>query len=348
MTSLIERETIPPVTDLQGALEHALSRYFGAPRCISRLDREASEYITSFTIEELEVTLENGEHLDIICKDLSWASLIEEARYARPVFLYDPLREIKVYQSILIPHGYCMANFYGSWVNHRRQIYTMFLEKLTGPKLRHVGEVSIWKQVAAWSAGMHSHFAASPAPLSLAQRAHLIHYDRGFFRVWIQRAVAAVRRTRGSRSHPEVREIEWLAERYEPVIQRLVSLPHTFIHGDFFDSNILIQYEEGEPHIHPIDWEMAAIGPGLVDLAALTAGSWTEEEQEALAMAYYEALPPVKGWPPERGEFLELLEYCRLHLAVQWVGWSASWDPPPEERQNWLSDAIKIARKLKL
>jgi aminoglycoside phosphotransferase (APT) family kinase protein len=49
----------------------------------------------------------------------------------------------------------------------------------------------------------------------------------------------------------------------------------------------------------PVDWEMAAVGPGLVDLAALSAGGWTAPEREALALAYYAALVPCENWPPD-------------------------------------------------
>jgi thiamine kinase-like enzyme len=32
----------------------------------------------------------------------------------------------------------------------------------------------------------------------------------------------------------------------------------------------------------PVDWEMAAVGPGLIDLAALTAGWWTAHDSRAV------------------------------------------------------------------
>ncbi|HEX5417691.1 MAG TPA: aminoglycoside phosphotransferase family protein, partial [Chloroflexota bacterium] len=93
-------------------------------------------------------------------------------------------------------------------------------------------------------------------------------------------------------------------------------------------------------------WEMAALGPGLIDLAALSAGSWTEEQRRALAEVYYAALAP--GSWPEIGALLDALDYCRLHLAVQWLGWSDVWSPPPERAHDWLSEAFFLMEKIGL
>jgi thiamine kinase-like enzyme len=93
----------------------------------------------------------------------------------------------------------------------------------------------------------------------------------------------------------------------------------------------------------PVDWEMAAVGPGLIDLAALTAGGWTAEEKEELALAYCAALVSYET-PPDA--FLLALDYCRLHLAVQWLGWSQDWTPPPEHAQDWLGEVLGLAEKL--
>jgi hypothetical protein len=43
--------------------------------------------------------------------------------------------------------------------------------------------------------------------------------------------------------------------------------------------------------IRPVDWEMAGIGAGLLDLAALTSGSWSETERTTIVEAYRRALP---------------------------------------------------------
>jgi aminoglycoside phosphotransferase (APT) family kinase protein len=143
--------------------------------------------------------------------------------------------------------------------------------------------------------------------------------------------------------------IKRLAERYDQVVERLLALPRTLIHGEFYASNVLVDGREEQARVCPVDWEMAALGPGLVDLAALTAGGWTAEEKAALSMAYFEEFEELMehdGHLLDAEEFLIALEYCRLHLAVQWLGWAPEWSPPPEHAQDWLSEALSLAEKL--
>jgi len=91
---------------------------------------------------------------------------------------------------------------------------------------------------------------------------------------------------------------------------------------------------------------MAAVGPGLVDLAALTAGRWSDQERVAMAEAYLEGLEAGGGGPAGLQELLAALDDCRLHLAVQWLGWSPDWKPPPEHTQDWFAEALQLAGRL--
>ena len=93
---------------------------------------------------------------------------------------------------------------------------------------------------------------------------------------------------------------------------------------------------------------LLAYGEPSPDLAALAAGGWNSEEKKALAKAYYAALAPGDGWAPSLEELLTVLDYCRLHLAVQWLGWASGWSPPPKHTQDWLGEALALAKKLQL
>jgi aminoglycoside phosphotransferase (APT) family kinase protein len=138
-----------------------------------------------------------------------------------------------------------------------------------------------------------------------------------------------------------------LAGNYERAVERLAALPTTLIHGEFYASNVLIGRDGTGPRVCPIDWEMAAVGPGLVDLAALVSGRWTDAERIALARAYHAALTEAGDpAPPPEEKFLKAIDDCRLHLAVQWLGWSADWTPPPEHTQDWLAEALQLAEKV--
>ena len=171
------------------------------------------------------------------------------------------------------------------------------------------------------------------------ERGRLIGYDEVYYRRWLERA----REFAATPGQPESRSeaLDWIAERYDPVIEALLGLPRTVVHGEFYASNVLVG-EGDTPRICPVDWEMAASGPGLVDLAALISGSWGEEEREAIASAYRHGAAGVSF-------SREDLDLARLHLAIQWLGWAPpSWTPPQGQRHDWLGEALALAEGLDL
>jgi hypothetical protein len=332
---------------LRDALEDALTRHFGCSERVVGLERRPSPYRTSFALEELTVSLENRGPLHLMFKDLSRQSLSRAARLAKPQFLYDPQREIETYRLLLNPAQIGAPTYYGSIVDRAAGRYWLFIEKVNGKELYQFGDLSTWQHVARWLAVMHDRFASTfkPPPHPLAPGS-LLKYERGLYERWMKRAQEFLGPTALSQ---DVRQrLEWLAERYGDVVERLLALPQTVIHGEFYASNVLVEQTSAGLRVCPVDWELTAWGPGLLDLAALTAGSWTEEQKRALALAYREALSPATGWPPDVDTFLAALDCCYLHLAVQWLGWSPEWSPPPEHAQNWLAEALRRSEKLGL
>lgn len=285
-------------------------------------------------MEQLELTLEDGTELRLVFKQLAWTSLDENARLAKPEFLHDPRREPAVYASVLAPHAFG-PRYYGASIEPEAGRYWLFVERVEGRELYQVGEIELWRATAAWLAEMHGALAGEAE--RDAKRAHLIDYDEAYYRRWLARAreFAAVD---GERA----RTLDWLAERYDAVVDGLLDLPRTVLHGEPYASNVLVAGEPSAPRICPVDWEMAALGPGLVDLAALVSGGWGEEEREAIVSAYRS----VGDLPAFSAEQLAL---CRLHLAVQWLGWAPpQWTAPQGQRHDWLAEAVGLAEGLGL
>jgi thiamine kinase-like enzyme len=142
-----------------------------------------------------------------------------------------------------------------------------------------------------------------------------------------------------------------IADRYDVVVTRLMELGVTLIHGEFYGSNVLVR--ETPPtasagRICPVDWEMASLGPGLLDLAALTSGAWTDTQRQAMASAYRSAMFDAGSPAPSLPQLLESLNWCRLHLAIQWLGWSDDWQAPPDQAHDWLDEAARVASMLGL
>jgi Ser/Thr protein kinase RdoA (MazF antagonist) len=296
-------------------LEQALGRPVAAVEC------RPHAYRTSFALDELDVRLKDGARLRLVRKHLGRTSLSDVAAEAKPAFLFDPLREIEIYRAIVTRHWIGSATFHGHLVDPEGDRYWLLLERVDGVELFQVGELSTWCEVARRLAAFH-------ARCRDVRSTALLRYDAAYYRIWARRAQEFV----GGR------DVERAVHCHERAARRLLSLPPTVVHGELYASNVLVDARGERLRVCPVDWELAGIGPGLVDLAALTSGSWTERERRGIALAYYVA---SGGREPAFERFLESLECCRLHLALRWLGWSPGWSPPVEHRQDWLEEALR-------
>jgi hypothetical protein len=293
-----------------------------------------SEYATSHLIEDVDV--ECGDRvLKLVLKRLGPGDLLPEAEGKRPEFLADQSREPFVYRSILSRRDLGTARLYG-WTRHETGEW-LLVERVPGLELFQVGDRGLWEQAARWLARMHLTFA----PYAQTTRSNpLVRYDASFYRQWATRAV---------RFQGDLPSLERLAARWDDVVERLLRLPRTVIHGELYASNVVVVPDTGarddgsrtSPRICPIDWEMAGVGPGLVDLAALGSG-WPEDDRAVLTRAYHDELR-CHGAGPGLPELEASLTDCRLLLCAQWLGWAPDWVPPPQQANDWLAEAVALA-----
>jgi aminoglycoside phosphotransferase (APT) family kinase protein len=293
-------------------LELWLSQQLGTE--VKTLSRRPFPYRTSFALEELEVTLGDGGRTQLLLKRLDRMSLDEATRAAKPEVVHDPKREIEAY-GLLGAEGLGVPRCYGAILEEER--VWLVLEKVNGVELWQVGDLEVWQAVARWARRLHDRFPGGPLGGE-----SLLRHNATFYRLWAERAFAHV----GA-------ELEPVIARHDHVVERLTSLPRSLIHGELYASNVIVQL--GDPgRVAAVDWEMAAVGPGLVDLAALTTG-WGERERSAIGAAY--------GVVDQTD-----LDCCRLQLALQWLGWSPDWKPPAEHARDWLAEALEIAERLEV
>jgi Ser/Thr protein kinase RdoA (MazF antagonist) len=181
----------------------------------------------------------------------------------------------------------------------------------------------------------------------LRRVAPLLVHDAAFFLTWPKRALEFVR-ARGDAGAVELRALEHIASCYDKVAETLSAIPATLLHGELYPSNVLVQTRGGGRRVCPIDWELAAIGPGVVDLAALLSGGWKEENRREMTDAYLSAWPEQAGPRTDPVGFREALALSRLHIAMQWLGWAPSWRPPLEHAHDWLREAITLGDEIGL
>jgi aminoglycoside phosphotransferase (APT) family kinase protein len=320
------------------AADEEIARAIGGT--VAGLRRKPWEYATSSPLELVTAVMEDGRARDFILKHLASGDMSERARRAKPPFVVEPRREIEMYRRVLAPLS-VGPRLVGSKCTPETGAYWLLLERVDGEPLYEAGEVTTWVAVAQWLAAFHARTAALNSG-SLSQEARLLCYDRQWYALWMDRARRFFASEDPGGSRHTRAALQWLSGRYERVIDRLVSRPMTLIHGEFYPSNVLVRRTADVVNVYPIDWEMAAAGPGVIDLAALTSGDWSEIDRRSMVAGYAES----SGEPV--AELVEAVEYAQIHLAVQWLGWFGRRQPLAAHARDWLSDAIDRAEALKV
>lgn len=304
---------------------------------IERIERSASLYGSSFPLDEVSVHFADGSSLPLLFKNVDPGAMSAAARLAKPAFLDDPLREISLYRQVLDPQELGTATLYASAADASSGQFWLLLERIPGYVLSDIGEFTLWRQTARWLARMHHRFMdETRIPPSVYQR--LIQHDAASYQRWLTRAVDF-----STGSLPA-----GLVGDYPQLVRETLDLSQTLIHGEFYSSNVLVDETAASlPRICPVDWERAGWGTGWLDVAALTAGSWTEQEKTALAREYLAEWESLAGTVPSGAHALRGWYLCRLHLAIQWLGWSSGWTPPAEHQNDWRSEVVLCLQQLR-
>ena len=283
-----------------------------------------SVYATSHVIEDVVVHLADGRTRTLLLKRLD--ELLPGASAAKPQLVRDVHREIDVYRHLLpraaIGTAECVAAG-DRW---------LLLEKPDGTELYQHGDLEMWRAVARWLPGAHERLTASLDGAPRRVRDRLLRLDADWFSLWPRRVTATLERTT---------DRTWaraVSDRYDLVVDRLAAAPATVLHGELYASNVLVCGELPSPRVCAVDWEMASLGPAVIDLAALVSGSWSEDARAAIVSAYCE-IAPVDDAD---------LAAARLHLAMQWLGWSPTWQAPADHAHDWLTDARSLSALLGL
>ena len=294
--------------------------------------REPYEYASSAVLEQIVVSIGDNER-ELILKQLSWEGLFGDAVTSKQRWLHDPRREFGVYE--MLAGMDVTPTLYGGSTDGDDA--WMLVEKAGGVELWQVGELAVWEGVASWLAAFHVRFRGLVDELAERNPA-LIRYDGSWVERWTRWATEVVERV----GDPRARELGAVASRYgDAVVEWAVRTPPVFVHGELYPSNILVQGGRDDVVVRPVDWEMAGIGPGAVDLAALVAG-WDPPEREALIAAYERSMSQPD---PELRRHVSL---ARLHLALRWLALTGDWRPPAEHARDWVAEALDSAADLDL
>jgi hypothetical protein len=279
--------------------------------------REPNPFASSSPSEIVTIRASSGDQRRIFCKYV----VTDDDDYRRVE------HEAKTYRHVVGPSGMTASGLLGTWDGGGREKWIM-TEALEGKRVGRVDDFgAAICSAARWAARFHAHFQSRTGDRSLA---YLDRWDREYF---VGALAGAMHR------NPNVvaqhRWLTALADHFGEVLDLLALVPLTVVHGEFYQSNILI----ANGTIYPIDWQTAAISHGLIDVAMLMEG-WDDDVVVPCARAYCEALNG--GMPSE--EWYRRLDAARVCVAVRWMSLSTP------ELSAWpsLDDLHRSAQRLEV
>jgi hypothetical protein len=304
-------------------------------RQVVHVTRTLSPYSSSFRIEHVTVELPGGGHEELVLKDLTWSTMLDGARAIRDRQRHDPVREIEVYHRFLGRAPWGPPRLLG-WVHDEvADRHWLFLERVDGLQLRHVGDLDAWRGAAAWAGRLHARFATAEEVAAIAAR--LPTWTEGRLRRSLTAAASRVGRHGSGGARRAMAEV---ARGHEAVVARLAAAAPTLVHGQLYPSNIL--FVPGPPaRICAVDWETAALGAGVLDLAALVEGDWDDATRADLCRAYLQGRDGAA--PPAALAALEVdLACARVQLCLEILALPHGFDPPEDHAADWAGRAAAL------
>lgn len=237
---------------LEGALQELI-----APE-LELVSRAPNPYVSSHPIEDVSVSVGN-DLLDLFCKYSP--TRIDSVTGHRRGALY----EGSIYERVFPDREMSTPRLYGTF-QLDDDVHCIVLESVSGYRIDH----SIYPRGLVEACHDLGRFH-SRGVRSLRAGHNL--FNRHHFSLLIseaERLPGVAARMRGAGS---------------TLVDVLSNAPRTIIHGELYPKNILIN----ELGIVVTDWESAGVGPGVIDLAVLTQGSWDPDLVEESEEAYWRA-----------------------------------------------------------
>lgn len=304
-----------------------LTRARGRPVQVIALRREPNIFAGVFPSEVLTVGLRGGGTVRLFVKHLGPEQADHPEKQQRD-------RELRVYAELLAEPGLPVARCLG-WRRHRPSgRCDLYLEHIDDWSLRYQ-ELRYWVDAARALARLHAHFAERGA--WLRRRAWLLPLDAPYFRDWAARAVAAARAESpalGAALAPAVRD-------YDVVAGLLAAQPPTLVHNDLAPKNVIVDRTATPALIRIVDWEMAGVGCGLLDLVDLACGL-SDADARRMRDAYAAELEGTGILPADAAGRERLLAAGELHRALYRIAFARRWGVDGDRVAGWIREACRL------
>lgn len=312
---------------LPAGLEELLSRARGRPTRVRSIRGEPNPFATRATVETITVELDDGEVLKLFAKSRTGGE--DHNPDAKP---FD--REERLYGELL-GDDRLVARFYGAMrgAGGRR---TTLLEHIDAWNLKY-HDLDRWFEVARRLAEFHVRFAQRRE--ALARSRLLLNIDETYVHEWRARAVVAV----ALRSSELARLLEAETREYCLVAGTLSEPPPTLVHNDLAPKNVLVEPNTDPPRVRFVDWELAGLGPGPLDLVHLAYGL-EEGPAGEMRRIYCDGVVDAGLIPPSPAERDRLFSACEAHKTVYRLAFSSRWRLPLDTVAVWVRDVGRLVR----
>jgi aminoglycoside phosphotransferase (APT) family kinase protein len=279
------------------SVRQALARWAGEVPELAVLERTEPGRRSSYRVEVLTVHLAGGRRERIFVKDFG------VCRHEKPGMEERRGRELCVYRDLLAGLDVGTPAFRGSVWDESRGRFWLLLEYVEGPTLKKQ-PFEYWVAAARWLGHAHGRLAGH----DLTSCDYLVAHDAAFFARVAEDALRALRAVSPSLAGRLRRALT----SYADLVQCMAAGPLTLVHGVFRPQNILIRAAPDAPHVCVTDWEEAARGSPLYDLAQLSDG-FDPPRLHALLDGYDEERGRAGLAAPDRADAVALLRCLWIH-----------------------------------
>jgi hypothetical protein len=320
----------PDDLGLDRTVERLLGAAEGRPVQVAALRRTPSPFASLFPAEVLSVSLQGGGERSLFVKYLGPEQADHPDKQRRD-------REVRIYEELLGEGALPVVRYYGSaWdeASGRRQV---FLEHVADWDLRYQG-LEHWLTAARSLARLHTHFAQRAGQLSACD--FLLRLDAPYLRTWAGRAVEVVE----GYATGLAAALAGVVKAYGRVCAVLAGQPPTLVHNDLAPKNVLADRSHDPARICIVDWELAGVGCGLLDLVDLKYGLDPASDR-AMCTAYHAELARTLV-PDDPAELDRLFAACELHKTVHRLAHSRSWGLPLDTVARWVGEAEQFLARV--
>jgi hypothetical protein len=292
-------------TILRQYLAQIVADRFGSRSAIVDVRRTRIHDIGSYECDTVTAKFANGGEFRLFLKDFGVSQRSKDNPEQRRE------RELGVYRNLLAGTDLGTPTYYGSVWDKSQGRFWLLLELVEGIVIKdHRVEHGV--MAAGWLGQMQGFFAQHPE--SLTRCDFLIRHDERYFQSKAELAVRDVAQIAPAFA-PRLAKI---VDRYDPAIKVITTQPRTLVHGGYIPWHILLDMADEPMRVCPIDWELAAVGATLYDLAIYTDGV-EPPARDRMWEAYRCSARQYNVPLPDRTQMGYVIDCFRLHRIFDWL-----------------------------